>query len=266
MPRKPQQPRAQATFNAIVEAGFISLARNGVENTTTRHIADIAGVSVGSLYEYFANKEEVFDAMHGHMVREVVGMVRPLIPTLVRMDIRELVAELLYRFRDLLERDDAQHHGEDPAEGPEGDEREEERQDRHDQRRDRQAVRSRRRLRVALLLAPLGLPRRLLLAPLGLRGGLLLPRRVLGRLLGARTGGPVLGPLGAVPVALLAGDLGVRVPVGRRQVAHRVPLDDVLALWGDILPDDARRTGQPARRDPVVSSVTSTTSASPSRR
>jgi len=109
MPRKPQQPRAHATVGAIVEAGFISLARHGVENTTTRHIADIAGVSVGSLYEYFANKEEVFDAMHEHMVREVVGMVRPLIPTLVRMDIRELVAELLYRFRDLLERDDGRY-------------------------------------------------------------------------------------------------------------------------------------------------------------
>ena len=109
MPRKPQQPRAHATVGAIVEAGFISLARNGVENTTTRHIADIAGVSVGSLYEYFANKEEVFDAMHEHMVREVVGMVRPLIPTLVRMDIRELVAELLYRFRDLLERDEGRY-------------------------------------------------------------------------------------------------------------------------------------------------------------
>ena len=47
--------------------------------------------------------------MHEHMVGEVVGMVRPLIPTLVRMDIRELVAELLYRFRDLLERDDGRY-------------------------------------------------------------------------------------------------------------------------------------------------------------
>lgn len=109
MPRKPQQRRAKATVNAIVEAGFISLRLNGVEGTTTRHIADIAGVSVGSLYEYFANKEEIFDAMHQHVIDEVVGMIQPRIPDLVRMEIREVVEELLYRFRDLLERDDGRY-------------------------------------------------------------------------------------------------------------------------------------------------------------
>ncbi|MBM7334906.1 MAG: TetR/AcrR family transcriptional regulator [Alcanivorax sp.] len=107
--RRPSQPRAKATVRAIVEAGFISLSRHGVEGTTTRHIAEIAGVSVGSLYEYFANKEEIFDAMHQHVVAEVVEMVQPRIPELVRMEIRPLVAELLYRFRDLLERDDGRY-------------------------------------------------------------------------------------------------------------------------------------------------------------
>ncbi len=107
--RRPTQQRAKATVNAIVEAGFISLCRHGVEGTTTRHIAEIAGVGVGSLYEYFANKEEVFDAMHQHVVREVVALVQPRIPELVRLDVRELIAELLYRFRDLLERDDGRY-------------------------------------------------------------------------------------------------------------------------------------------------------------
>lgn len=109
MPRKPQQRRAKATVDAIVEAGFIALSEQGLEGVTTRHIADIAGVSVGSLYEYFANKEEVFDAMHRHVVDEVIALIRPLTPQLVRLDIRAMIHELLYRFRELLQRDDGRY-------------------------------------------------------------------------------------------------------------------------------------------------------------
>ncbi|ARB44452.1 TetR/AcrR family transcriptional regulator [Alloalcanivorax xenomutans] len=109
MPRTPRQPRAKATVNAIVEAGFLSLSEHGVQGTTTRHIADLAGVSVGSLYEYFANKEEVFEAMHHHMVAEVVAMVEPMTPALVRMEIRDLIKELLFGFRDLLEKNQGRY-------------------------------------------------------------------------------------------------------------------------------------------------------------
>ncbi|MDB5975596.1 MAG: TetR family transcriptional regulator [Nevskia sp.] len=106
MPRKPQQARSKATVESIVEAGFISLSRHGLEGTTTRHIADIAGIGVGSLYEYFDNKEAVYRAMNQHMVDEIVAMIRQSMPVLVRSDIRALVVELLSRFRDLLHRDE----------------------------------------------------------------------------------------------------------------------------------------------------------------
>ena len=53
--RKPRQNRSKVTVDTIIEAGFIAVAANGTSGTTTRHIADIAGVSVGSLYEYFKN-------------------------------------------------------------------------------------------------------------------------------------------------------------------------------------------------------------------
>ena len=57
--RKPRQTRAKVTVDTIIEAGFIAVALHGPSGTTTRHIAEIAGVSVGSLYEYFKNKEEI---------------------------------------------------------------------------------------------------------------------------------------------------------------------------------------------------------------
>jgi len=82
--RKPRQNRSKVTVDTIIEAGFIAVAANGTSGTTTRHIADIAGVSVGSLYEYFKNKEEIYDAMAKSFVKEVLDMVkerkRPLNP------------------------------------------------------------------------------------------------------------------------------------------------------------------------------------------
>lgn len=109
MPRKPQQQRAKATVDSIVEAGFICLGRYGIEGSTTRHIADVAGISVGSLYEYFANKQEVLDAMYQRVVADVVAMIQPLTPKLVKMDIREAVRTLLYEFRELLMRDEGRY-------------------------------------------------------------------------------------------------------------------------------------------------------------
>lgn len=109
MPRKPQQQRSKATVDAIVEAGFICVAERGVTGMTTRHVADIAGISVGSLYEYFANKEEIFDAMQARFVAEVVAMVQPLLPTVVRMSISDAIHTILGEFQTLLMKNDQRY-------------------------------------------------------------------------------------------------------------------------------------------------------------
>lgn len=59
-PRKrPKQARSRATFEAIVEAGAQLLVEDGYHQLTTNRLADRAGVSIGSLYQYFPNKEAV---------------------------------------------------------------------------------------------------------------------------------------------------------------------------------------------------------------
>lgn len=59
-PKKvPKQARSRATFDAIVEAGARLLVERGYAGVTTNHVAETAGVSIGSLYEYFADKEAV---------------------------------------------------------------------------------------------------------------------------------------------------------------------------------------------------------------
>lgn len=44
--RKPKQERSRKTVEAIVEAGFIFISREGKDTLTTTKVADIAGVSV----------------------------------------------------------------------------------------------------------------------------------------------------------------------------------------------------------------------------
>ncbi|NMM91281.1 TetR family transcriptional regulator, partial [Rhodococcus sp. SRB_17] len=61
-PRKtPAQERSRATVDRIVEAATRVLDREGIATTTNR-IADEAGVSVGSLYQYFPDKHAIIHA------------------------------------------------------------------------------------------------------------------------------------------------------------------------------------------------------------
>jgi AcrR family transcriptional regulator len=56
-PRKrPKQERSAATVEAILEAAGREMAAAGYEAATTKRIAELAGISVGSLYQYFPSK------------------------------------------------------------------------------------------------------------------------------------------------------------------------------------------------------------------
>lgn len=60
LPRKlPKQGRSKVLVDAIVEACENILARGDAEQLTTNYIAEVAGVNIGSLYQYFPNKEAV---------------------------------------------------------------------------------------------------------------------------------------------------------------------------------------------------------------
>jgi AcrR family transcriptional regulator len=61
--RTPQQSRSEATVEAILEAAFQLLEQGGVEALTTNHIAERAGVSVGTLYQYFKGKQAILAAL-----------------------------------------------------------------------------------------------------------------------------------------------------------------------------------------------------------
>lgn len=63
-PRKrPVQARSLATVEALLAATARVLVRRGYAGMTTNHVAARAGVSVGSLYEYFPNKDALVSAL-----------------------------------------------------------------------------------------------------------------------------------------------------------------------------------------------------------
>ena len=57
--KKPLQTRSTVTVDAIVEATIRILRRDGWAACTTTRIAALAGVSVGSLYQYFPNRNAI---------------------------------------------------------------------------------------------------------------------------------------------------------------------------------------------------------------
>ena len=57
----PKQDRSRATVDAIVEAAARILQREGHDALNTNRLAEVAGVSVGSLYRFFGNKELVLE-------------------------------------------------------------------------------------------------------------------------------------------------------------------------------------------------------------
>src|SRR3954447_23097894 len=64
VPRKsPRQDRSRATVDAILEAAARVLVKQGFERTTTNRVAEAAGVSIGSLYQYFPSKEALVAAL-----------------------------------------------------------------------------------------------------------------------------------------------------------------------------------------------------------
>lgn len=73
--KKPAQQRAAFTVHAILEAAAHILEHRGLEGYTTNDIAARAGVSIGSLYQYFPNKDAVTLAL---IEREMSGMVEDI--------------------------------------------------------------------------------------------------------------------------------------------------------------------------------------------
>ena len=79
--REPKQRRARETVEAVLDAVVRILKRSGIAGVTTNRVAEVAGVSIGSVYQYFPDKRAIFMALHDRHVAQISALIES---TLVR--------------------------------------------------------------------------------------------------------------------------------------------------------------------------------------
>jgi AcrR family transcriptional regulator len=95
-PRKqPQQDRSRVTVEAILEATTHILTAEGYEKANTNRIAKRAGISIGSLYQYFPNKESLMAALIEQHSNEMAELVETKLNNLFDSPLEIVVPELI---------------------------------------------------------------------------------------------------------------------------------------------------------------------------
>ena len=91
-PRKtPEQDRSRATVEAIVEAAAHILVKHGYDAFTTNRVAERAGVSIGSLYQYFPHKDALLSELQRRHVAEIERGVDDMVAHAMTAPLAEVI-------------------------------------------------------------------------------------------------------------------------------------------------------------------------------
>jgi AcrR family transcriptional regulator len=93
--RRPRQHRSRATVESIVTAAERVIAREGTRCATTNRIAEVAGVSVGSLYQYFPNKEALVEMLRDRSGDDFAAGVQARIDASGSASLRDRVRDFI---------------------------------------------------------------------------------------------------------------------------------------------------------------------------
>jgi AcrR family transcriptional regulator len=100
-PRKtPMQARSTLTVEAISEATIQVLLSHGTERLTTTRVAARAGVSVGTLYQYYPNKRSLLFAVLEHHLENVAAKVEAACERACHKRLSEMIQEMVEAFVD----------------------------------------------------------------------------------------------------------------------------------------------------------------------
>jgi AcrR family transcriptional regulator len=100
-PRKtPLQARSTVTVEAISEATIQVLLTHGADRLTTTRVAQRAGVSVGTLYQYYPNKQSLLFAVLENHLTNVMAMVEAACQSACHKPLAEMIREMVEAFVD----------------------------------------------------------------------------------------------------------------------------------------------------------------------
>ena len=83
------------TVEAMLDAAIKLLKRRGIASITTNRIAETAGVSIGSVYQYFPNKRAIFIALHDRHIRQLDQVMQRRIVASAPGTLEELISSLV---------------------------------------------------------------------------------------------------------------------------------------------------------------------------
>jgi AcrR family transcriptional regulator len=95
--REPRQERARHTVEAVLGGVRRVLSRHGAAAVTTNRVAEAAGVSIGSLYQYFPDKQAIFAALHERHVEEVRLLIERTMTECTSASLPQFTTELVER-------------------------------------------------------------------------------------------------------------------------------------------------------------------------
>lgn len=91
----PVQERSRVTVDAVLEATARILIREGFDQASTNRIAALAGVSVGSLYQYFPSKDAIVAALIDRHNQEIRQAVQAEVASAFNLPIPQAVRKLV---------------------------------------------------------------------------------------------------------------------------------------------------------------------------
>jgi AcrR family transcriptional regulator len=103
--RRPRQARSKALVDAILDAAAQVLSAEGPERTTTNRIAERAGVSVGSIYQYFPDKQALYTALGERYVERLRSALSEVWPAVMAAPPGEILPRVLGGLLEVSTRD-----------------------------------------------------------------------------------------------------------------------------------------------------------------
>lgn len=105
MRKQPVQQRSRDMVAILMDAAARVIVERGFDNLTTNHVAAAAGVSIGSLYQYFPDKDALVEALLQRHAAELLAVVDARLRELIEADARAITQGILEAVFDVVEGD-----------------------------------------------------------------------------------------------------------------------------------------------------------------
>ena len=97
--KQPRQARSTRLVGDILEGAARVLVRDGAHRFTTARVAEAAGISVGSLYQYFPNKEAILFRLQADEWRQTLSQLRRILgdPAVAPLERLQAAVRMFFR-------------------------------------------------------------------------------------------------------------------------------------------------------------------------